>query len=79
MTGTHAELGASGWDLWTTMSSGIRPEEDGTWLFWASSGITVKFDTRLEALKAWHEYHKGEPGLQSLVQDMIVEEEDQDD
>ena len=61
------------------MSNGIRPGEDGTWVFWSTSGITVTFDTRLEALKAWHEYLKGEPGLQSLVQDMIVEEEDQDD
>lgn len=61
------------------MSNGIRPGEDGTWVFWSASGITVTFETRLEALKAWHEYLKGEPGLQSLVQDMIVEEEDQDD
>lgn len=61
------------------MSNGIRPGEDGTWEFWSSRGITVSFGTRLEALKMWHDYLKGEPGLQSLVQDLIVEEEDQDD
>ena len=58
------------------MSNGIRPGEDGTWVFWSASGITITFDTQLEALKAWHEYLKGEPGLQSLVQELIEEEEE---
>lgn len=58
------------------MINGIRPGEDGTWVFWSASGITITFDTRLEALKAWHEYLKGEPELQSLVQELIEEEEE---
>jgi len=61
------------------MSSGIRPGEDGTWVFWGSSGVAISFRKRHEALKAWHYYLKGTPELQSLVQELIEEQRVKDD